>query len=397
MRTQFVHATCDDSAPTTVAAERTVAHIALRLSDPVALQALQSLCSKVTGRDFVVDNPYLFKTKTEVVAGLKTHQAAHLIPYTCSCAHSMFKSKTQWHCGSCSQCIDRRVAIIAAGLSANDPEADYATDVFRGARKDGPEKSMAVDYARHGIELSVRSESELTMRFNAELSRAVRFEPKRSEAAEKIVAMHKRHGDVVSRVLREQIAEHAENLIEGTLDNSSLLALVVGKQHLADQSHRVATRLVKESGAAISQDPITTDLETLRVILPSILAKFEVTQRRAPKKAKLPKRDAVIFAAILLGLKGPKYCVFLHERQVKPKWCDSDSRAESYLKSYNAGDPWRKKVQDEKTRAKSRMDRYTDSELSIAFNTFVPDRLDTLRHRLSIRTVPLKRGTLPFA
>ena len=81
MRTQFVHATCDDSAPTTVAAERTVAHIALRLSDPVALQSVaESLCSKVTGRDFVVDNPYLFKTEDRGGRGPEdASKHAHLI------------------------------------------------------------------------------------------------------------------------------------------------------------------------------------------------------------------------------------------------------------------------------------------------------------------------------
>ena len=42
---------------------------------------------------------------------------------------------------------------------------------FEGARKDGPEKSDGRRLrAPWKIELSVRSESELTMRFNAELS-----------------------------------------------------------------------------------------------------------------------------------------------------------------------------------------------------------------------------------
>ncbi len=254
---------------------------------------------------------------------------------------------------------------------------------------------MAVDYARHGIELSVRSETELAMRFNAELSRAVRYEPKRSEAAEKIIAMHKRHGDVVSRVLRKQIAEHAENLIEGTLDNSSLLALVVGKKHLEHQSQEATTGLDGKPGEGGDLERIVTDPETLKSIFTAVLAKIESTKRRAPKKGKLLKRDAVIFAAILLGHKGTKYCAFLHERQVRPKWCDSEASAESYPKSYKAGDPWRKKVQDEKTRAKLRMDGYTDSELSIAFHSYLPDRLDALR-QLSFRTDPQQEARLPF-
>ncbi len=43
---------------------------ASRTTHPVALHLLKSLCSAVTERDFAVDNPYLFKTKADVVTSL---------------------------------------------------------------------------------------------------------------------------------------------------------------------------------------------------------------------------------------------------------------------------------------------------------------------------------------
>jgi hypothetical protein len=369
---------------------------ASRTTHPIALYLLQSLCRAVTERDLVIDNPYLLKTKTDVVESLAANGAAHLIPYTCSCAHLMFRSKTQLHCGRCSQCIDRRFAIIAAGLTAHDPDTDYETDVFTGSREDGPEKSMAVDYARHGIELDLRSEMELAARFNAELSRAVRYEAKRSETAEQILAMHKRHGEVVVRVLKAKIAEHSELLIKGTLADSSLLALVVGKGHLQFQDAIASAKQEGHPGAARSHEPITTDAETLREIVTSAFAKFAPTKRPAPKKRAVMKRDAVIFAAILLGLEGTKYCSFLQEYQIRPKWSDTDSSLGSYVKSYQAGNPWRKKVQDEKTRAKSRIDRYNDEELAKAFSAYLPERLNELREQLSVRPTRAARRKLPF-
>lgn len=369
---------------------------ASRTTHPIALNMLQSLCRAVTARDFVIDNPYLFKTKTDVVESLVANRAAHLIPYTCSCAHLMFKSKTQLHCGRCSQCIDRRFAIIAAGLQEHDPDTDYETDVFTGPRQDGPEKSMAVDYARHGIELDRLSEMELAARFNAELSRAVRYEPKRSEAAEEILAMHKRHGEVVVGVLKAKIAERSDDLIKGTLAESSLLALVLGKRHL--EAPGVAEIAKQEGcpGAARRPEGIATDPETLERLLSNVLAKFEPVKRRVLKRRKLMKRDAVIFAAVLLGLEGTKYCSFLQQYQVRPKWSDSDSSPETYMKSYTAGNPWRKKVQDEKTRAKLRIERYNDEELAKAFSAHLPDRLNELRERLSIRPTRAARMKLPF-
>ncbi len=368
---------------------------ASRTTHPVALHLLQSLCSLVTGRDIVVDNPYLFKTKTEVVACLAAHRAAHLISSTCSCAHPIFQSKTQWHCGRCSQCIDRRFAIVDAGLQAHDSDMDYVTDVFVGPRKDGAEKNMAVDYVRHGIELSRLSEAEIATRFNVELSRSVRYEPKRSEAAEQLIAMHKRHGEGVARVLQEKIAEQAGKLVQGTLDDSSLLALVIGKKCLESQGQEAeeAEEEEKQSGTSKSQNGITTDRKTLQELLSSVLDKFNVEPRRPPpKERKLLKRDAVIFAAILLGLEGMRYCSFLQEREIRPKWSDSEPSSQSYPKSYQAGDPLRKKVQDEKTRAKSRMNRYTEAELADAFSAYVPDRLDILRRALSNRAMPSARA-----
>jgi hypothetical protein len=369
---------------------------ASRTTHPIALYLLQSLCRAVTKRDFVIDNPYLFKTKTDVVESLAAHGVPHLIPYTCSCAHLMFKSKTQLHCGRCSQCIDRRFAIIAAGQMVHDPDTDYETDVFLGPRKDGPEKSMAVDYVRHGIELDLLSELELATRFNAELSRAVRFEAKRSEVAEKIIRLHRRHGEAVVRVLKAEIAEHSEDLIKGTLDDSSLLGLIVGKRHLEQQDVVANAPHEGRSGAARSREAITTDAETLREVVSSVFAGFERKKRRAPKKQKLQKRDAVIFGAILLDLKGIKYCSFLQEHQIRPKWSDSDSAHENYVKSYVAGNPRRKKVQDEKTRAKSRIDRYNDEELAKAFSAYLPERLNELREQLSVRPTRAARRKLPF-
>jgi hypothetical protein len=371
-------------------ADEVVRARASRTTHPLSLLALQGLCSTVTGRDFTVDNPYVFKTKTEVTESLSLNNAAHLIPYTCSCAHLMFKSKTQWHCGTCSQCIDRRFAIIAAGLSEYDPETDYVTDVFLGARKTGPEKSMAVDYTRHGIELSLRSETELAIRFNTELSRAIRDQLRRGEAAGKIIAMHKRQGEVVSRVLAKKVSEHAEDLINGTLDDSSLLALVIGRRHLKDRDREITAGPNGQLDLLGGLERFSSDASTLKALLVSVIAKFETTRVRRPKKGKLLKHDAVIFAALLLGHKGTEYCAFLHDRGIKPRWSYPESRTETYPRAYRSGDPWRKKIQDEKTRANLRMTRYTDLELSTAFGGFGPDLVDALRHKLSIRAISAK-------
>jgi hypothetical protein len=169
---------------------------ASRTTHPVALHLLSSLATAVTERGLLIDNPFLFNTKTEVVMGLRTHEATDLIALTCSCSHLMFKSVEKRHCGACGQCIDRRFAVAGAGLLSKDPETDYVSDVFVGPRPKQMDRSIAIDYARHGIELERRSEAEIAATFNAEISRAVRYESKRRESAEALISMYKRHGTI---------------------------------------------------------------------------------------------------------------------------------------------------------------------------------------------------------
>ena len=205
-------------------------------------------------------------------------------------------------------------------------------------------------------------------RFNAELSRAVRYEPKRNEAAQKIISMHKRHGEVVTRVLEEKVIEQAAKLVEGTLDNSSLLSLVLGKKHQAQP-------------AAFEIQPQNAAPARVEELLQALLARFDRVPAPEPikkrrKRRNPERRDTVIFAAILAGLKGTKYCSFLDRYGTRPKWLDSGPP--TYFKSYQAGDPWRKKVQDEKTRAKLRMQTYPPSELATAINRYLPEEFDKI-------------------
>jgi 7-cyano-7-deazaguanine synthase in queuosine biosynthesis len=350
---------------------------ASRTTHPKTLYLLESLCSAIAERNLVIDNPYFYKTKTDVLDVISRSGAPNLITQTCSCAHSMFKSRTQWHCGTCSQCIDRRFAVLAAGLQHYDPESDYQVDVFVGPRKDGPEKTMAVDYVRHAIELCRRPQEELGMTFNTEITRAVRWEMDRNKAAKEIISTHKRHGKVVTQVLQQKIAEKASDILSGALDASSLLALAISPDHM-----RKSSRTNAETGLLSS--------EFARAMLREELQRFAARVGDSSLKAnpvrrrKLEKREVVIFAAILMSLKGKDYCAFLHEHQVRPKWSVRGGPA-TYPLSYERGGTSRKAVQDEKSRAKDRMARYGDSELANGFVSFLKDHFDQLSALLQAR------------
>lgn len=217
---------------------------ASRTTHPLALSFLSDLFSKVLERSFVIDNPFLFKTKADVVNEIAKHGAGELIQYTCSCAHpGFFKPKTQWHCGTCSQCIDRRMAIIAANQTDYDPDHDYVANVFIGQRKEGYEQNMAVNYARHAIELNRMSEEEIAQRFNLELTRAARPFSNRRDVIDQLIDIHKRHGSSVSQVLQQQMRLYSSALLNGELEQTSMLGLIAGRKHLTSSWKRYAERI----------------------------------------------------------------------------------------------------------------------------------------------------------
>jgi hypothetical protein len=143
--------------------------------------------------------------------------------------------------------------------------------------------------------------------------------------------------------------------------------------------------------SAFSVQPQNAALAKLEELLQSLLARVgsvpaqELVKKRRTRR-KLGKRDTVLFAAILREFKGVGYCSFLDKHRIRPKW--SDSGPATYTKSYQIGHPWRKKVQDEKARAKLRMNGYASSELANAINTYLPDEFDEISPSLHSRNSP---------
>lgn len=232
------------------------------LNWPLASEALQSRASRTThpmslyyftefyrllleDKDFIIDNPYIFKTKSDVISILAKNNGEKLIAYTCSCAHTAYKQRGQQHCGACSQCIDRRIAVIAAGQLDNDPEEDYATDVFTGGRKEKYEQAMAVQYVRHANLLDGMSEDDIASEFNVELSRAIRYLKNEKNPAIEIIRMHKRHGCEVKKVVVNAFHENAHLFFSNKIDPTSLIAKVGKLDHSQTTWNQLSVRITE--------------------------------------------------------------------------------------------------------------------------------------------------------
>jgi len=223
--------------------DQVVGSRASRTTNPLALAALERLGTSVADSPFAVDNPFILKTKSEVVEVLLRHGMGDLIVHSCSCTRTMMQRKQGWHCGVCSQCIDRRFGIIASGAADFDPLSDYHVDPLMGARSRREDQVMAVAYVRHATELAGMTADEVTSRFASEIGRAARGLGDVTTSSLALSEMHVRHGEGVRSVLAEQVKFNAAAIIDQRLEPTSLVGLCVNGEHARPTWRGLADRI----------------------------------------------------------------------------------------------------------------------------------------------------------
>ena len=201
--------------------EQVVGARATRSTHPRALAGLSQLFSLVLDRPCQVQNPYFWRTKREVVERIENLGFGGQIRYTRSCANVRSASRMHPHCGRCSQCIDRRFAMLSAGLAHQDPDEAYAVDLMTGPRTTVQDKEMALSYVRNARVFRACTDAQFLGQFGevADALRHLDVEPK--SALSRLVELHRRHGRSVTEVMERALSERRGEATE----DGSLLAL----------------------------------------------------------------------------------------------------------------------------------------------------------------------------
>lgn len=201
---------------------------ATRTTHPQAIRGFARLFTALLGRPFAVENPFIWKTKTDVVRLIKDNGCASLVARSVSCSKTVEATKLHTHCGRCSQCIDRRFATLAAGLSdEEDPPEMYKVDLLTGERTFGENRTMAESFLQRASRLQATSDVDLFVAY-PEATRALRHVGLTSEeAGRRIADLHRRHGKDVLAALAEGHKRYAREFQEGKLPDSCLLVLAV--------------------------------------------------------------------------------------------------------------------------------------------------------------------------
>ena len=212
-------------------AEQILGARATRTTHPRSIAGFHKLLSLVSDGSFQVETPFLWKTKTDVLELIKDAGLADLVKYAVSCSHVWGMTKLHTHCGCCSQCIDRRLAVFASDCTEHDPDEMYKTDVFVGQRSEKTQDSvMAESYVRSMRECADLTEVQFFSRYG-ELSRVIPYVSGNSDVvAEKVFQLYMRNGQQVQTAIANALRHYADNLASEMPPDRSLFRQLFGTQ-----------------------------------------------------------------------------------------------------------------------------------------------------------------------
>ena len=204
-----------------------------RSTHPRSLQLIGYVVSLVSTHDICIDNPFIWKTKAEVIQILVATSHAPLVRISVSCTRARTANRTfQPHCGTCIQCLHRRIATLAANSGDYDESEGYETDFLKGPRDDGHDRVAAVGSVKLALDCASISEPDFMDRFAEPLSWIRQAFPtvERDDATHQVIDLHRRHGLAVRALLSDAIQTLVPEVLDRTLAPSSLFALTLESQ-----------------------------------------------------------------------------------------------------------------------------------------------------------------------
>lgn len=200
---------------------------ASRTTHPRVLAGYSCILSTLCDRPIEVENPFLWKTRADVARTLAAVGCEDLIRLSTSCGATRGMTSEQPHCGMCTQCIDRRFAILAAHQSQHDPATGYRIDVITGDRSDGdPRIALAafLDMVER-VELASGPVAFFSM-FGEAMRILGSIGGSAGSIAQRVFNLYKQHAGEVNAVLDAQAAENITKLRLRQLPESCTLRLV---------------------------------------------------------------------------------------------------------------------------------------------------------------------------
>ncbi|MEO1610555.1 MAG: 7-cyano-7-deazaguanine synthase, partial [Pseudomonadota bacterium] len=227
---------------------------ASRSTHPRSLLLMQNLLRRLGEQNVEIKNPFIWRTKTETLEALKSEYERNLIRRTVSCSRTRNFSIETPHCGTCAQCLQRRISTLAAGLSTHDPGLGYEVDFFEGAREKSDDRKMAIDTIRSAFEYRKLSEEGFACGFVDEITSVAGGFPDKTKSsiARNFVDMFRRYSNEVREIFLNAAREKVEAVVDRTLPTHSLLEFVIRSEGFLHDEE--AETLTTETPALIADE-----------------------------------------------------------------------------------------------------------------------------------------------
>lgn len=206
---------------------------ATRTTHPKALRGFERIFSLLLDRDVQIHTPLQWLTKKEVTEKIAAAGMADQISQTLSCTRTREWTKSRKQCGVCSQCIDRRFGILAAGLGDYEPSDRYMKDLLLDDRSDGNDLRMALAYVSLFKKIASTPKDRFLVDFPEIVSAVGHFTGvPTSEAGDRLYDLFQRHAKSVEEVISSAVREHSAALFRNELSAASLLVACHNRGHI---------------------------------------------------------------------------------------------------------------------------------------------------------------------
>ncbi|WP_112321974.1 7-cyano-7-deazaguanine synthase [Oceanibium sediminis] len=241
--------------------------MATRTTHPLSLRKLESFLNQLGQTPIEIRTPYAWLTKAEVVSKIAEFGGETHIRHSVSCAHVREQSKLHPHCGTCSQCLDRRFAILAADLDDHEVDYMYDTEVLTAERPVERSMTMALDWTLHALRLADMDYRLFCERFGNEIGRIVEGfqEEPASIVARQCFDLQQRHGLAVKRALDKAIRTLSAALLDRALPETALLRMVVDARVSPVTLPRVSTDPIEIQATYVPDHDEGADILPLQI------------------------------------------------------------------------------------------------------------------------------------
>lgn len=206
---------------------------ATRTTHPKVLRGLERLFSTLLDRQIEIQTPLQWLTKKEVTRKIEEAGLADMLGRTVSCTRPRIWTDKQKHCGVCSQCIDRRFAVLAAGMGDHEPAGNYMRDLLLSDRSADDDLRMALSYVSFFQRIAATPKERFLVDFPEVISALDRYPGlSTDEAGDRIFDLFQRHAKEVEEVITAAVSEHRARLYRNELPSGSLLATCFSRGHV---------------------------------------------------------------------------------------------------------------------------------------------------------------------